>query len=104
MTEQPHKPPGRLAQAAVTARVAAAVLSPMAGAAAPVPMHTNPEITVPAQSQVVDPVSTKQLAHTQAAEARERRRKGLELGHQLKQPDAAQVDPATKAPKRGGRR
>lgn len=104
MTEKSEKLPGRLARAVATARIAVAVVSPLANSAMPVPTNTVPDVGAQAQSQRVEQDTTKQLADAQGAEARERRRQGLELGYQLKQPDTAQVDPSTKAPRRGGRR
>lgn len=104
MTDEGRKAPGRLARAVATARIAVAVVSPLANGAVPVPSHTPLAANAPSQSRLVESSTTSQLAKAQAAEARERRRQGLELGYQLKEPPAAQVDPSAKAPKRSGRR
>lgn len=102
MAEQKAERPGRLAQAAVTARIAIAVVSPLGNAAAPVPNQGTPPNREAPNSQRVVSRNEEQLGRAQEAVNRERRRGGVELGYQLKQPDVV-LDPTKRAQKRRGR-
>jgi hypothetical protein len=100
---QNNKHSGRLAQAVITARIAIAVATPLNGAVAPVQAQggTPPNRDAPTSQRAVSS-NDEQLSKVQEAANRERRRAGVELGYQLKQPDVV-LDPTVRARKRRGR-
>lgn len=103
MTEQTGKRPGRLAQAVVTARIAAAVVSPLGGSVGPVPNQgTNPPNREGTPAQQVKPSGDEQLGRAQDMANRERRRRGVELGYQVKHPDTV-LDSTKRTRQRRGR-
>lgn len=103
MTEQRGKQPGRLAKAVVTVRIAAAALTPIGGAVAPVPSQgAIPPQRKDVPAQQVKPSAEEQLGRAQNNAERERRRQGLEAGYQLREPDTV-LDPTKRSRQRRGR-
>lgn len=101
MTEGKSKSPGRLAQAVVTARIAAAALAPLGGQSGPVPQGVPPQPRREAENSMVSPAE-KQLAQVQKDESRQRRAKASDLGSALKRPDVV-LDGTKRAPRRRAR-
>ena len=98
MSDRETKHPGRLAQAVVAARIAVAVVAPLGGTTAPVPRQGDTEtVHDPSASQQVMSREEQNLARNLEAAHRERRRGGLELGGELKEPDVV-LDASKRSP------